>query len=97
MAALRTHRDRAMVEALQHGKPVLARDLPIFHEISGDCGMSYFASRPDALRLALQQWLAAMAAGTVADFTPPPGVSWSDTCQQMLQAMGLSARQGPGA
>ena len=87
-----------VAEALQHGKPVLARDLPIFREIGGEHGMSYFADTGrEGLRTGLAQWLAGMAQGTVGDVSPPAGVTWADTCHQMLRIMGLPTGPGPGA
>ena len=85
-----------VVEALQHGKPVLARDIPIFREIGGQRGMSYFdAHASDALRARLAQWLDGIADGTVQGFVPLPRPNWTETCLQMLQAMNLRNSGSP--
>ncbi len=86
-----------VVEALRHGKPVLARDLPIFREVSrGGGGMSYFGSEDGrGLPSVLKQWIRTIDAP--GRFTPPPLAPWALTCRQLLQAMGLATRSGPVA
>ena len=65
-----------VVEALAHGVPVLARDIPVFREICGDA-IAYFpsdAALPDAI-------LAALADPRAA---PPPPHSWTDTARTVI-------------
>ena len=65
-----------VVEALAHGVPVLARDIPVFREICGD-QIAYFdrdAELPDAI-------LGALAHPRPA---PPPPHTWSDTATTVI-------------
>ena len=47
-----------LLEALEHGKPVLARDLAVFHQIESPL-VNYFAAKSDteAIGTAIDQWL----------------------------------------
>lgn len=48
-----------LIEAAQHGLPIIARDLDVFREVAGDAAF-YFPNQPEAeiLSKALQQWMA---------------------------------------
>lgn len=75
-----------LIEALARGKPVLARDLPVFrmHE---SMGVHFFPTKATAgdLAEAAHAWLDAAAAGEIA-VTPPSG-SWREAADLMLQAI----------
>ncbi len=45
-----------LIEAAQHGLPVLARDIPVFREVGGEHAQ-YFRGDPAALEAALVEWL----------------------------------------
>lgn len=78
-----------VVEALQHSKPVLVRDLPVLREVGGD-QVSYFNGLAAAdLALALKAWIGAIAAGEAfadPDYKP---LRWRDSADELLKIMGL--------
>ena len=45
-----------LVEAASFGLPILASDIPIFHEVAGDCAAYFPAMDAAGLRKALQDW-----------------------------------------
>jgi len=80
-----------VVEALNHRKPVLARDLPVFHEIAGDAVRYFSGLEATALALALQHWIDDLAAGRAVvplDLSP---ISWRQSAKQLLEALGIEA------
>lgn len=78
-----------VVEAIAHGVPVLARDLPVFREILGPDGQYFVLDRqlPDAI-------LAALHRGGPPACAPDRIVDWRDTAADLLNALG--ARDGAG-
>lgn len=75
-----------VVEALGHGKPVLARALPVFllHQARG---VQYFDvdATPAALAKSVQEWLA--ATWDLAPVAPAGIVTWADTTRAILAAL----------
>jgi glycosyltransferase involved in cell wall biosynthesis len=66
-----------LIEALGRGKPVLARDLPVFRTHDGK-GVHFFPAdaSPGQLATALEQWLAAARANMIEVVRPTSG--WRD-------------------
>uniref|UniRef100_UPI000A8AF7A4 glycosyltransferase n=1 Tax=Novosphingobium rosa TaxID=76978 RepID=UPI000A8AF7A4 len=75
-----------LIEALGHGKPVLARDLPIFrmHE---DLGVRYFPENatPKQLGETIKAWAADVQAGHIQVVRPEAG--WKDAAKTVLSAV----------
>ena len=73
-----------LLEALAHGKPVLARDIPVFHTLQLD-GLTYFPATANAVELAgyIQTWLMADHSAV----TIPPLPTWRDTAQAIAQTV----------
>jgi glycosyltransferase involved in cell wall biosynthesis len=77
-----------LVEAALHGKPVLARDIPVFREIE-IASITYFNSEtPQGLASAINQWLQRAAASSPihATATLP---TWQLAALQLTHALGL--------
>lgn len=75
-----------IVEAAEYGKPVLARDIPVFREIGGE-GLRYFTD-DKSLATSLEAWFQDLLSGSVA---PPSAamVDWEDSYRALLRAMDL--------
>lgn len=75
-----------LIEALGYGKPVLARDLPVFrpHEANG---VHYFPEEAGPVTLAdsIQRWLSAINAGEIA--ITPPLADWQQSARILLEAL----------
>ena len=73
-----------IVEALQHGLPVFASDIPVFHEI-GKEGVSFVdLGDPASLAEAISRHLARGAPRLPA---PVPWLSWRDSAEQFWQRL----------
>lgn len=79
-----------LLEALSNGRPVLARDIPVFRELERP-GLSYFSDdRPGPLAAAISDWL--------SDLQAPPSDgsaaarTWADAADDLLEVLGIQAR-----
>ena len=80
-----------LIEAARHGKPVLARDIPVFRQ-NPVADLTYFNSNTaDGLASALQIWLDAPALQSQSR-----GLSsfptWQGSAEALLQALGLNQK-----
>lgn len=79
-----------LVEAALHGKPVLARDIPVFREI-GVAGVTYFnGETPQGLATAINQWLQRAGAALLPGRACAKLPTWQLTAVQLTHALGLS-------
>ncbi len=76
-----------VVEALGHGKPVLARNIDVFHTIDSD-GISYFPETAGATELAeaIRQWLSCQRQGQKGTFRMNLS-SWDDTAKAIISGL----------
>lgn len=81
-----------LIEAALHGKPVLARDLPVFREMKV-AGLTYFDSdTPEGLSSALVQWVQQATAQTQTAANKPKIThfpTWQLSATQLLRALGI--------
>lgn len=75
-----------LIEALGHGKPVLARDLPIFR-VHEELGICYFpADRgPHDLAACIQHWIKNIQAGQIK--VRQPSESWDSSVRSLIKAI----------
>ncbi len=75
-----------ILEARRWGKPVLARDIPVFREIAG-AGMAFFANDArGGLSGALAPWIAHLSPAR-CDLPDGPAVSWRQSRDHLVQAL----------
>jgi len=76
-----------LIEAAHYGLPVICRDIPVFREVAGEHA-SYFEGH-DAVPLAevLRRWMSDLAAGSVADSSRMPTLTWAQSTEQLLKVL----------
>ncbi len=81
-----------VIEALAHGKPVLARRLDVFEPLVGR-GVTLFESELSAVGLAgeIERWLSGPAQMARAD---APHTTWRDTAEFVLRALSADFERG---
>ncbi len=72
-----------LIEAAQHGVPIIARDLPVFREVVGDHAYYFEGNEPGALAGALKNWLASFP--DVPSSTGVNRLSWAESSRQLLE------------
>ncbi|MDB5936035.1 MAG: glycosyl transferase family 1 [Massilia sp.] len=76
-----------LIEAAQHGIPIIARDLPVFREVAGGHAVYFSGLEPDQLARALEDWLALHGDGKAPASTGMPWLTWSASAAQLLRAV----------
>jgi len=80
-----------LIEAAQHGLPVIARDIPVFREVAGEHALYFDGATPQALADALAGWLEGHRAGVTIASRAMPWLTWRDSTCHLLAALGLQA------
>ena len=71
-----------LIEAAQHGLPLIVRDIPVFREVAGSHATYFSGSRPEQLADAVRSWLQQPA----TDRPVSAAMSWQ-TWQQSVQQL----------
>jgi glycosyltransferase involved in cell wall biosynthesis len=77
-----------LIEAALHGKPVLARDIPVFREIKVECLIYFNSDTPPGLASAITSWLQITSVPAFGR-TAPRFSTWQLSVTQLLHALGL--------
>jgi glycosyltransferase involved in cell wall biosynthesis len=77
-----------IVEAARRGVSIIARDLPVFREVAGGGAYYFTAHTGEELAAALSRWLQLYRTGTAPSPKSVCCLSWSESAQQLLQAIG---------
>jgi glycosyltransferase involved in cell wall biosynthesis len=73
-----------LIEAAQHGLPVIARDLPVFREVGGAHAWYFSAHDGAQLAAALSDWLALQRNGQAPASAAMPRLDWAASTGQLL-------------
>jgi glycosyltransferase involved in cell wall biosynthesis len=76
-----------LIEAAQHGLPVIARDIPVFREVAGEHAYYFSGTAPEALAAALRSWLDLHAAGQAPQSKDMPWLTWSGSARQITDVV----------
>ncbi|MDO5690957.1 MAG: glycosyltransferase [Pseudomonadota bacterium] len=85
-----------LIEAARHGLPILARDIPVFREVTQEHA-SYFSNsrEPEILVQAIVRWLEQHKQGHVVQSTGLRVLTWAESAAQLLQAVGIEREVDP--
>jgi glycosyltransferase involved in cell wall biosynthesis len=72
-----------LIEAAKHKLPILARDIPIFHEIAGDHASYFNGHTPEALAEAISEWLKLRAQNRQPTSEGMPWVTWAQAADRL--------------
>ena len=76
-----------LIEAAQHGLPVIARDLPVFHEVGGDHAWYFHADGAPELAAAIHDWLALYRDGQAPASAAMPHLDWAESTRHILRCL----------
>lgn len=76
-----------LIEAAQHGKPIIARDIPVFREVAGKHAFYFTGLIPEALADSVRAWLVLDAAGKAPQSGNMPWLTWRQSTQNLLDVI----------
>jgi glycosyltransferase involved in cell wall biosynthesis len=76
-----------LIEAAQHGLPIIARGLPVFREVSGEHAFYFEGTEPAQLADAIKQWLDLYRQGMAPASSAMPWLTWSESAHQLLDTI----------
>jgi len=74
-----------LIEGAQRGLSLIARDLPVFREVCGDCAL-YFTGGAHALAETVRKWLDLAQEGTLVRSEALQYVNWRQSAQRFVEA-----------
>lgn len=77
-----------LIEAAQHGLPILARDIPVFREVAGDHAIYFSGSEAMDIAIAIEEWLDRSDAGNVPSTATMPWQTWAESAEKILTCIG---------
>lgn len=72
-----------LIEAAQHEKPLLCRDIPVFREVAGDHATYFHGTSPADLANAIEHWLLQSREGQVPTTNGLRYLSWAESAEQL--------------
>ena len=72
-----------LIEAARHGRPIIARDLPVFHEVVGDQAFYFKGSGSSDLSEALKNWLELYRQGRHPRSEGVKWLTWEQSARQL--------------
>jgi glycosyltransferase involved in cell wall biosynthesis len=76
-----------LIEAAQHGIPIIARSIPVFREVAGEYAYYFDGKAPADLADAVAAWLDLWHAGRAPASSDMPWLTWDDSARQVLDAV----------
>lgn len=84
-----------LVEAAQHGLPIIARDLPVFREVAGERAFYFEDDSPQALAAAVAQWLTLYRQSRHPASTDMPWLTWQQSAERLMQLLQQQVAAAP--
>jgi glycosyltransferase involved in cell wall biosynthesis len=76
-----------IIEAAQHGLPVLARDIGVFREVAQDHAFYFKGVQPADLAAAVQVWSALHSAGLAPDSRKMDWLTWQQSADALFDVI----------
>lgn len=73
-----------LIEAARHGLPILARDLPVFRELVGDCAVYFHGSGARELADAVECWCRLDADGRAPGSAGVRWITWEQSARMLV-------------
>jgi glycosyltransferase involved in cell wall biosynthesis len=76
-----------LIEAAQHGCPILARDLPVFREVAGEHAAYFKGNSPFELSKTLKSWIHDLESGTAPQSSEMSWITWKESSSRILKLL----------
>jgi glycosyltransferase involved in cell wall biosynthesis len=73
-----------LIEAAQHGLPIIARDIPVFREVAGDHAFYFASHKASDLALGIQEWLQLYVTDRHPKSDHLPWLTWNQSAAKLL-------------
>jgi glycosyltransferase involved in cell wall biosynthesis len=78
-----------LIEAAQHGLPIIARDIPVFREVATDHAFYFEGVTAGDLRVAIRRWMDLHERGAAPKSTEITRSTWKQSAMQLLENINL--------
>lgn len=72
-----------LIEAAQHKKPIIARNLPVFHEVAGEGAFYFSGNSPSSLAVAVEKWLDLDEKGKAPKSSNIKWLTWQQSVEKL--------------
>lgn len=79
-----------LIEAAQRSLPIIARDIPVFHDVAGEHAYYFNAESPAEFAEAIKQWLQLYSEGAHPVSHDMPLITWCQSASQLMTALNRS-------
>ncbi|MCL4526367.1 MAG: glycosyltransferase family 4 protein [Gammaproteobacteria bacterium] len=76
-----------LIEAAHYGLPIIARDIPVFHEVAGEFAFYFPDTDSAALADSLRRWLQLHTEGKAPQSRDMPYLTWAQSTRQLLHVI----------
>ncbi len=76
-----------LIEAAQHGLPIIARDLPVFREVAGQHATFFASPAPADLAVALREWFVLDRDGKAPPSEGMQWLTWAESAAELMQVV----------
>ncbi|TDY37152.1 glycosyltransferase involved in cell wall biosynthesis [Paraburkholderia rhizosphaerae] len=76
-----------LIEAAQHGLPIVARDLPVFREVAGEHAFYFSGTSAESLAEPLTKWLSLLEQRSVPDSSGMRWLTWAESTERLLNVI----------
>ncbi|MBV5330742.1 MAG: glycosyltransferase [Chlorobium sp.] len=76
-----------LIEAAQHKLPIIARDIPVFHEVAGEYAYYFEKETADGLAEDIKRWLSRYGEGTHPKSADMPWLEWKESAAHLLKIL----------
>ena len=73
-----------LIEAAQHGLPILARDIPVFREVAGEHAAYFKSETPEELASAIKSWMADHQKNTHPKSSGMNYLTWKESAEILI-------------
>jgi len=76
-----------LIEAAQHKLPIIARDIPVFHEVAGEYAFYFDGKTPDALAEKIEEWLILYENDRHPRSDNMPWLTWKESAARLVRIL----------
>lgn len=76
-----------LIEAARHALPIIARDIPVFREVTQEHALFFKGKSPENLAEAILEWLALFEKGSHPTSEKISWITWRQSAQQLLRCI----------